>query len=428
MYTDLPIENILNPASHSSSSVIHVVLRALSSIDTRLIEHGERVAFIIYEMLPELSLQEDIDQQTLLLLALLHDLGAYKTEEINHLLRFETGEALPHTVYGYLFFKYFTQLKPYADIILYHHTSYPELAKSSCSYKAYTQLLFFADRVDILLRTGQDLHRIQQNCHQCFHPYLPDRFFQAEKKRHITARILTGQYKEVIYQQISAMHFTNQEILEFLNLLVYAMDFRSPHTVAHTANTTTISLQLGMLMQLDDQDLQNLYYGAIFHDLGKISIPVTILEKAGALTNEEMKTMRTHVEKTDAILRGIVSDKVCDIAIRHHEKLDGSGYPQRLTAKELTLTQRIVAVADILSALCGKRSYKDRFPKEKILQILNQMVQSGQLCPNVCAALFANYDSIHAKTQQTEQAMQQLYQKIHQQYADITRSNPLLTK
>ena len=95
----------------------------------------------------------------------------------------------------------------------------------------------------------------------------------------------------------------------------------------------------------------------MFHDLGKIGIPLEILENPGRLTLEDMAVMKTHVEKTAVILNGWVSEEIRDLALRHHEKLNGTGYPDGLSASQLTLPQRILAVADIFSALTGERSY-----------------------------------------------------------------------
>lgn len=92
------------------------------------------------------------------------------------------------------------------------------------------------------------------------------------------------------------------------------------------------------------------------HDVGKIGIPLSILEKPGKLDDEEMKVMRTHVELTEDILEGCIEPVLLQAAARHHEKLDGSGYPRGLHAAELSMPDRIIAVADIVSALVYTRA------------------------------------------------------------------------
>ena len=125
--------------------------------------------------------------------------------------------------------------------------------------------------------------------------------------------------------------------------------------------TTSISYELAKRMGLKGRALSDIYFGSLLHDLGKIGIPVEILEFPGKLSPQAMRIMRTHVELTGLILGPDVEEKIRKIAMRHHEKLDGSGYPLGLTAMDLSLEERIVAVADIVSALAGTRSYKEAF-------------------------------------------------------------------
>ena len=154
-------------------------------------------------------------------------------------------------------------------------------------------------------------------------------------------------------------------------MLVSLIDFRSYFTVTHTITTCTISLELARLLSLSSEQTKKIYYGAMMHDLGKIGIPIEILEYPGQLTQEQMIIMRSHVLKTRELLEEKIDQEILEIACRHHEKLNGSGYPHSLWENQLTQEQRIVAISDIVSALCGKRSYKTSFSKEKTCEILN---------------------------------------------------------
>lgn len=147
-------------------------------------------------------------------------------------------------------------------------------------------------------------------------------------------------------------------------MLVYSIDFRSQQTVIHTMSTKAFSLEIGKLMNVGTRDLEILYYGSLLHDIGKIVIPLSILEAPRRLTDEEMRIMKAHVVITGKILEGIMDERIVNVAYRHHEKLDGTGYPQGLRAEDLSQLERIVAVGDILSALYSKRSYKDSFRRK----------------------------------------------------------------
>ena len=113
---------------------------------------------------------------------------------------------------------------------------------------------------------------------------------------------------------------------------------------------------------------------------------------------------------------GVVDDAVLQIAVRHHEKLDGTGYHKGLTGADLTLPQQIIAVADILSALYGKRSYKEAFSKEKILDIMNSDADRGKINRNVVTVLERNYDNIIKAFEKEKENTIGLYLKIKEQY------------
>lgn len=155
----------------------------------------------------------------------------------------------------------------------------------------------------------------------------------------------------------------------------------------------------------------------MLHDVGKIAIPASILESPGRLSDTQMAVMRTHVRETEKLIKGIVPDDICEIAIRHHEKLDGSGYPHGLKAECLNREQRIVAVADIVSALASRRSYKDPFPKEESIRILRQM-SVAQLDLQMCSYVCDHYDDIIVRTDQPRQYVIEQYKNIMREYAE----------
>ncbi|MEG2516865.1 MAG: HD domain-containing phosphohydrolase, partial [Raoultibacter sp.] len=104
----------------------------------------------------------------------------------------------------------------------------------------------------------------------------------------------------------------------------------------------------------------------------------------------------THVDITEEIIEGCVDDYLAAIALRHHEKLDGSGYPRHLDASQLSLAQRLVAIADMVSALSGKRSYKEAFSKERVLAIVVEMKDAHEIDADICMCLEEHYDAIMA--------------------------------
>jgi HD-GYP domain-containing protein (c-di-GMP phosphodiesterase class II) len=254
-------------------------------------------------------------------------------------------------------------------------------------------------------------------------------FTKAEKKFGITAKLASGEYRDELNELLSRRVFSEKYKKGFLEMLVYTIDFRSEYTVLHTMSTVHFAEQLGRLMKINvsARELRDMYYGALLHDLGKIAIPLNILESTGRLSDDEMKIMKAHVQITEIILSGLVNDEVLQIAVRHHEKLDGTGYHQGLTEKDLTLPQQIVAVADILSALYGKRSYKDSFDSEKIKGIINCDAENNKISKKVVDFLMKNYDAVIKRYEEQKGETIGLYLNIKEQYEEISKKLEQIT-
>lgn len=150
-------------------------------------------------------------------------------------------------------------------------------------------------------------------------------------------------------------------------------EYRDDVTGQHTERVGVLSARIAIRLRLSHDFIENIYKAACLHDLGKIAIPDSILLKPGRLTKGECKVMQKHCEIGAKLLSG--SDlpllKMAQrIALSHHEKLDGSGYPHQLLGEDIPLEARIVAVADTYDALCHKRPYKGAWREEDVISLL----------------------------------------------------------
>ena len=349
----------------SSKDVNEIIRKTLGIINQKIMNHGEITGYIFYKMMEYENTYTDqhYTEQELVdytMLGILHDIGLYKADNIQSVSDFETKNPWPHSVYGFLFLKYLSPMEDKAEVVLYHHLDYNRHNLIQSRYKHTIELLSLADKMDTFL------HLKEENlAPDYFVKYRDikfsgaalDIFHRAQERYEITENLVNGKYREELQVLLAKRAFSEKYKRRFLEMLVYSIDFRSEHTVIHTLATVNFAEQLGRLARLSGREMRDLHYGALLHDLGKIAIPVSILESTGRLSDEEMKVMKAHVRITEMILEGVVDDSVLQIAVRHHEKLDGTGYHKGLKAEELTLPQQIIAVADILSALYGKRSY-----------------------------------------------------------------------
>ncbi|MEG1840391.1 MAG: HD domain-containing protein [Raoultibacter sp.] len=369
----------------------------------RLVDHGSRVARMVDAMLSVEDTLSEQDRRAVYFLTLFHDIGIYHADEISSMLSRQDADLWEHCLYGYLFLRELPFLSDYAAIILYHHLPYNRFRDQDPHIAHLAQVIHVADRADVFLSgDGAPCARnlsAYLNAHSTtlFAPDAVALFLEAQRSERpnpCTAAAPSTPSTPSIADASSAYTIPEREAKSCLKMLINAIDFRSYHTVTHTFTTAHISYQLALFMHMPTSDQEQIYHAALLHDLGKIGIPLEILEKPGKLTDAERSIMETHVNITEAIITGCVDDELAAIALRHHEKLDGSGYPCHLAAADLSPAQRLVAIADIASALSGKRSYKDPFPKQRVLEIINRMKAQQSLDAEICSCLEENYDAI----------------------------------
>ena len=137
------------------------------------------------------------------------------------------------------------------------------------------------------------------------------------------------------------------------------VEIRNPYTAGHQRRVAALAVGIGWEMGLDEDRLEGLRVSGLLHDLGKIAVPTEILSKPGRLTSVEWAPIRCHPEVGHAILTQIDFPwPVAQVALQHHEGMDGSGYPAGLAGDEILLESRILAVADVVEAMASHRPYR----------------------------------------------------------------------
>ncbi|MBU3182970.1 HD domain-containing phosphohydrolase [Clostridium psychrophilum] len=160
---------------------------------------------------------------------------------------------------------------------------------------------------------------------------------------------------------------------EIIKRLCYAAEYRDDDSAVHMARMSIYTSILYEQVETSQNKIRLMNYAALMHDIGKIGIPDSILLKAGKLTSEEFNIMKTHTTIGARILKGSKREVIqmgYELALSHHEKWDGSGYPSGLKEKDIPLTARVVAISDVFDALSTARIYKKAFPIETRIEIL----------------------------------------------------------
>ena len=158
-----------------------------------------------------------------------------------------------------------------------------------------------------------------------------------------------------------------------LESLALSIEARDPYTRGHCDRLAEMSVGLGLRLGLPAEELKALRQGGIVHDIGKVMIPDAILLKPGPLTAEEVAVIRKHPEAGERICAPLKTFRlVLPIIRHHHEKFDGSGYPDGLRGEEIPLTARILQLADVYDALTTDRVYRRAGPQEQALAIMER--------------------------------------------------------
>ena len=405
-----------------NENVINIMEKTLNHIDARLVDHGKRVAYLLYKVLESQHNYDSKEMQNICILAMLHDVGAYKTEEIDKMVVFETVDVWEHSIYGYLFLKYFSPLKEMAPIILFHHAECNELKYlEKPEHKLLAQLISLCDRGDVFVLHGGNADsfkkHINQNRNIKYYDYIVDMFLASGVNiDNVFEGIDTDEAFNNVFRN---MPLSKEEVDGYIKMIIFSIDFRSSQTVIHTVSTTCIASIMAGLLGVKENDIEKIKTGAMLHDIGKIGIPVYILESTDKLNDADMEIMRKHVEITEKILQGNVDTDIKHIAVNHHERLNGTGYPKRFGFRDIAFFDRIVTIADIFSALCGSRSYKTAYPKERIIRILSDMSSQNLIDSKIAALSIEHYDEIIEAVYRESLPVMQAYNDINEEYQRI---------
>lgn len=209
------------------------------------------------------------------------------------------------------------------------------------------------------------------------------RHYQTELESQVTER--TKELKKA-FDKVKSVS------LEAIFRLTRAAEYKDEDTGDHIQRMSNYSAVIARAMGLEDQVTETILYTAPMHDIGKIGIPDHILLKPGTLTPDEWTIMKQHTLIGARILEGSDTEALRMgeiVALTHHEKWDGTGYPRGLNGKDIPLAGRIVAIADVFDALTSKRPYKDPFSLEKSYDIIKQG-RGTHFDPEVVDAFFAS--------------------------------------
>ena len=297
------------------------------------------------------------------------------------------------------------------NIILYHHEHADgsgALGITAAETNLKTQILHLADEIDIHYKlsslTESEFNRIsdwvESQSGKMFSEKAVKLFRDAVTYDKISYLKNKGAFASLKRElRTVTCDYTDEEIHNFATMFARITDYKSEFTQTHSLSVADKAEQMAKYYGFDDEKTTRFYLAGALHDIGKLLVSNDILEKPSKLTDDEFSAMRDHASATRYVLRLVKGiPDVVKWASNHHEKLNGKGYPRGLTADELSFEERLMACVDIYQALTEQRPYKDGFPHEKAIAIMQDMADKGE----IDATIVKDMDVVMAQSQLTK--------------------------
>ncbi|MBA4372004.1 MAG: phosphohydrolase [Thermodesulfovibrio sp.] len=385
------------------SDLVLAIAGTVDLVDEQIAGHHTRVAFIASEIAAALGLSET-ERAEIVQAGVLHDIGALSLRERLGIMEFEAENVDAHQVVGYRLLSMFGRFRNTAEIVRHHHASFADSVSRQLPLGSH--ILNLADRVAVLMPQKPNIlaevpgirDRISAGAGKAFMPAVVEVFMDLADKESfwLDAISLPYQYlKEKI--EISDAALSGEELLEFARLVSKIIDFKSRFTAVHSCGVSSSAEALAGFSGFGAEDLRTMKIAGYLHDIGKLAVPSEIIEKPESLDFAEYGSMRRHTFYTHRVLSRINGfETITEWAALHHERLDGTGYPFHIGGNRLSLGSRIMAVADVFTALTEDRPYRVGMEDRETLKVLDAMVSRKALDGNVVGTLGAHFDEINA--------------------------------
>ncbi len=369
--------------------------------------HHMQVAYLSYRLAEELGFSAE-EKYELAVAGSLHDIGAFSLQERLDLLEFEQEDLGSHAMAGYLFLKDFRPFQNVAGMIKYHHLPWNDGEGNTHDGErvpAGSNILNLADRVavkvsldkPVLGQVPEICSLIQEKSGQIFRPEYVEAMISLAKKDYIWLEMISNSLERIISRSVDhqAMELDLNDLLAFSKLLCKIIDFKSRFTSTHTSGVVAATVMMASYAGLSPHESRLLEIAAYLHDLGKLAIPSEILEKPEVLSDDEWFVMRSHAYYTYKILEPLeILQSVRSWGALHQERMDGSGYPFNMQGDDIPLGARIIAVADMFTAISEDRPYRGGMDKAEAISTLQSRVDDGELDGEIVNLVIDNYDQL----------------------------------
>lgn len=358
----------------------------------KFLHHSKRAAYIALEIAKKLNFEDECLKE-LYIATLLHDIGASNSIIKSH---YSNSFIEEHCRVGASITSLFPVFSNISDVILYHHENYDGSGPLKIHGKDIpikSQLIRIADLIEISYSEKYPSYKqknriidwVKSNEGIIFSNKLVQAFLEVAKLDIFWFNLEAISSMDFILDSISPKLDIYLDLNQFENIAYIfskIIDSKSKFTAKHSIGISELAYRVSLHLGYDKEKSLKMKIAGLLHDIGKLAIPTSILDKEGSLTHEEFAIIKSHVYYTKILLDKIedISD-ISEWASNHHEKLNGNGYPRSLTGEQLSEESRIICVCDIYQALTEDRPYRKGLSTDKAFSILDGMVTDNFICP-----------------------------------------------
>lgn len=383
------------------------ISEAADLVSPAVVDHHKRTAYVAGRIGRAMGLPSD-SVGRVVLAASVHDVGALSLGERLRALEFDVRD-VEHAEPGYLLLRAFDPFADIATIVRCHHVEWA--GGSGRTHRGEpvpdeSHVVFLGDRIAVLFDPDQEplaqvshiVAAIKDGRETRFMPEAVDAFIRVSREESFWFGLASvgSAFEQFRRSDPFMTQQVDVDIDQFGLMLAHIVDFRSHFTATHSSGVAASARVLAAHMGVSATECEMLSVAGHLHDLGKLAVPNEVLEKPAKLDEDERRIVRAHSYHTGRIL-GTIDEmgSIADWASHHHERLNGSGYPDHLTARDLSQGARIIAVSDVFTALSEDRPYRRGMGRSKALHSMDFMVREGHLDADVVAALHDGFFAIN---------------------------------
>lgn len=399
-------------------SILIPIIKSVDMVNFLLRDHHRRTAIAAWQIGTEAGFTPSMLKETVLA-ASIHDIGALYIKERDKLIEIDVDHPEQHCIMGYEMLRTFQPFQRAAFLIKYHHSKYLSGKHVQTQVPIESFCIHLADRIDILLSGGGFIltqktkvtDYLLSNRGEIFHPELVDAFLRVSKHDRFWLNIETYDIDRLLNEVLNEddVLLDTDGFEQFSYTLSRIVDFRNHFTSTHSFGVGTLAFEIARLAGMSLEDTRRIKIAGFLHDIGKLAIDNALIDKPGKLDETEYAMIKTHAYYTDVILGGLVG--FADIvrwAKFHHEKADGSGYPNGIGGASLDKGSKIVAYADILTALAEDRPYRPGFEPQKVLSIVKEQYVNN-IDPELFAIIEANFERLYGIVKKAQRTASKEY-------------------